>query len=70
MLTLVMILALCRQCVGNSESFSNLENSQQKIRRSIRKSEEIVNENLHQKNVEESGQSLEKLMEVLEVKYF
>ena len=69
MLTLVVSLALCRQCVANSEGFSNLEKSQQRIGGSIRNSEEFVNEKLHQQNMENSGQSFEKQLEVVEVKF-
>lgn len=67
MLTLVVSLALCSQCVGNSEGLANLENSQQKIGGSKRNSEDLVNAKLHQQNTEDSGQ---RLLEVVEVKIF
>ena len=70
MLTLVVSLALCRQCVGNSEGLANLGNSQQRIGGSKRNSEDFVNAKLHQQNAEDSGQSMEKLLEVVEVKIF
>ena len=70
MLTLVVSLALCRQCVGNSEGLANLDNSQQRIGGSKRNSEDFVNAKLHQQNVEDSGLSMEKLLEVVEVKIF
>ena len=70
MLTLVVSLVLCSQCVGNSEGLANLDNSQQRIGGSKRNSEDLVNAKLHQQNAEDSGQSMEKLLEVVEVKIF
>jgi len=67
MLTLVVSLVLCSQCVGNSEGLANLDNSQQRIGGSKRNSEDLVNAKLHQQNAEDSGQSMEKLLEVVEV---
>ena len=55
MLALVVSLALFGQCVVNSEGFPNMEKSQQLISKS-------------QKNIKESGQSSDKLLEVVEVK--
>ena len=63
MLALIVSLALCRQCVGNTEGYSNLENSQQMIGGSTKNSGELVNANLQ--NTEDS---FEKLLEVVEVK--
>ena len=59
MLALVVSLALCRQCVGNSEGFPNVEKSRQ-----------LIGGSKSQKNIKESGQSSDQLLEVVEVKYF
>ena len=69
MLTLVVSLVLCSQCVGNSEGLANLDNSQQRIGGSETDNDELVNAKLHQQpNTKDSGQNMEKLLEVVEVK--
>ena len=69
MLWLVACLALCSLCVGNSEGSSNLEKSQEMIGGSTKYSHALVNAKLHQRNTKGSGQNLERLLEVVEVKY-
>ena len=69
MFWLVACLALCSLCVGKSEGSSNLEKSQQIIGGSTKSTHELVNVKLHQRNTKGRGQSLERLLEVVEVKY-